>query len=592
VLVVATGLVYAPVRDHAFLQFDDQYYVTENPAVKAGLGADSLAWAFTSFHAENWHPLTWLSHMLDWELYGADPTGHHLTNVALHAASGAVLYLLLLSLTGGLGRSFFAAGLFLLHPLRVESVAWVAERKDVLSVFLGLLTIAAWTAHVRRPRPATLLLALALFAAALLAKPMLVTLPVLLLLLDFWPLGRLDSLRPAALWPRVREKLPFFALAVASSTVTLLAQSRNVSQAALVLRVENALVSYTRYLGKTLWPTDLVAFYPHPVAWPAAQVAGSIAVLVAVSVLAIRWRRSRPYLAFGWLWYLVALAPAIGVMQVGLQSMADRYTYLPHVGLLVAGVWGAHDALGRLRQRDAVLGGLGLALLVACALLTRAQLAHWKDTYALWSHALAVSPENYFANTELGAELVRRERYEEAIPYLLRALHEEPEFPTAHALLGDALIGIGASKEATYHLSIALVGGFVPDRTRASLVRAQARASHPGAALEAELREQLRSDPDQRLLQLRLARLLGRPDRPLVRRHEAAELVAQACAEEPCDEPWELETEALVRAGNGEVAKAAALLERARSLALADENPAYAEVLEHRLEGLRDSLGR
>jgi hypothetical protein len=369
-LAIATFALYARVRGFAFLHFDDNMYVTENPVVRQGLTGAGIAWAFTTLHFSNWHPLTWLSHMADVELFGLDAGAHHLVNVALHALNAAILFLVLSRMTGATGRSLLVAALFAAHPLHVESVAWVSERKDVLSTLLGLLALGAYARYAalagaaargrRSPLCAYALVAV-LFAASLLAKPMWVTFPFLLLLLDVWPLQRLagssverDPLPPPA--PRhpfgrlVVEKLPLLALSAVSSAVTVVAQERGGALRGfdldLGVRAANAAVAYVRYLGKALWPSSLLPQYAYPTGLPAWQVLGSALLLLAITGLALVGARRAPWLAVGWLWFAGMLVPVIGLVQVGAQSIADRYTYVPLVGLFVAVAWGG-TALAR-----------------------------------------------------------------------------------------------------------------------------------------------------------------------------------------------------------------------------------------------------
>src|ERR1051326_2205979 len=341
--------VYWPVARFNFVNYDDPEYVSENPHVQTGLSVVNVAWAFRTTFFENWHPLTWLSYLLDYQIFGLKPGAFHLVNLFFHGMNTLLLFAILNRITGARWPSAFVAVIFGLHPLHVESVAWVAERKDVLSVFFGLLTIWAYVRYTERPKAkgGPYLAALLFFALSLMAKPMLVTLPFILLLLDFWPLGRMvnrsaikDSLR------LVLEKGPFFALTGVSCVVTYLAQHQAVATVAglsMGKRLANAFVSYVRYVGKTFWPVDLAVFYPHPGQWPYWQVIGSVLVLGIITLLVFRVRRERPYLLVGWLWFLGTLVPVIGLVQVGWQSLADRYTYFPLIGLLIIIGWGAKD---------------------------------------------------------------------------------------------------------------------------------------------------------------------------------------------------------------------------------------------------------
>ncbi len=388
VLAAITFAVFGQTLNHEFVNFDDNDYVYENPVVAQGLTFRGIVWAFTHVHSANWHPLTWLSHMLDCQLYGLHPGGHHLTNVLLHIATVIVLFLVLRQMTGALWRSAFVAALFAIHPLRVESVAWVAERKDVLSGLFFMLTIGAYVRYARRPWSLARhgLVAL-LFAMGLMSKPMLVTLPVVLLLLDYWPLQRVE---PGKLSGLVLEKLPLFALSAASCAVTFLAQSQaiqSIGSFSLPLRLGNALAASMIYLGQIVYPAGLAAFYPYPLnGLPAWEVALAGLLLVGFSIVAWRERRKQPWLLMGWLWYLVMLLPVAGIIQVGVQAHADRYTYLPQIGVYMAVTWLAAEWGAKWRMGRAALGGLMsamLAVLMVCA---------WKQNRVLARQRNPVAP--------------------------------------------------------------------------------------------------------------------------------------------------------------------------------------------------------
>jgi tetratricopeptide (TPR) repeat protein len=471
-----TAFTFAPVARHEFVNFDDPQYVSENPEVLVGLSWHGLRWAFSSTHAGNWHPLTWLSHMLDVKLWGLRPGPHHVTSVLLHGASVLVLFSLFHRMTGALGRSAFVAGVFAVHPLHVESVAWVAERKDVLSTLLGLLALWAYLGYVRRPRPARYAATLGLFGLGLMAKPMLVTLPFVMLLLDVWPLRRVSlgggpasdvsasaSGATPSTWPRLlREKLPLFALALASSVVTFAVQQQAGAVKALETlplgrRAANALVAYATYIGKALWPSRLAAVYPYPASLPGWRVAGSALLLLAVSVLVIRAARSRPYLLVGWLFYLGTLVPVIGLVQVGGQPLADRYTYVPLIGLSIMAAWGVPELIiARWPPLRVVLQVATALVIAACALTARAQVGHWRDSVALWEHALDVTIGNYRAHNNLGQALAKRGRTSEAVGQYSEALRLKPDYAEAHANLGLALAEQGRVDDAIRHYSEAL----------------------------------------------------------------------------------------------------------------------------------------
>ena len=434
-LALVTLLVYLPVRHHAFVDYDDLDYVTENPMVQAGLTWSGFQWAFTTLDASNWHPLTWLSHTVDCQLFGLNAGGHHLVSVLFHATNAVLLLLLLWRLTGAFWQSAFIAALFAWHPLHVESVAWVAERKDVLSTFFGLLTLMAYVRYAQRRAKVDYLLALFFFACGLMSKPMLVTLPFVFLLLDYWPLrrvtgngwqvtgdkkpvGKLSTRNSSAsafgcgaTAPKrseggqlstILEKWPFFALAAASCVVTFVAQQRGEAVAPLEKyplssRIENAAVAYVKYLFNSVYPVNLAVIYPLPKEIPWVQVVGAMMVLAVISWVIWRARRQRPYLLTGWLWYLGMLVPVVGLVQVGLQSMADRYTYLPLIGVFIGVVFGLGDLAKKLRLKSTVLILVAVFVLAGCLFATARQLRFWRDGETLFERALAVTKDNPIA---------------------------------------------------------------------------------------------------------------------------------------------------------------------------------------------------
>jgi protein O-mannosyl-transferase len=474
-LVLLTVFAYWNVRNMQFLPLDDQGYVYDNPHVTGGLTAGALRWALTTGDQANWHPVTWLSHMLDVRLFGLDAGFHHLTSLAIHSLNTVLLFFLLLTMTGALGRSACVAALFAVHPLHVESVAWIAERKDVLSTLFWLLTTGAYVWYVRVPGRWRYAAVVCSFALGLMSKPMLVTLPFVLLLLDVWPLGR-ASWAPARAatadpgdrqaWVRVwlalvREKVPLFVLAAVSSGVTLLVQSRGGAVRSFDLlpigvRVGNALTSYVMYLVKTIWPSGLAVFYPYKTQIPLWQSCGAFVILAATTSLFIRARRRQPYLLVGWFWYLGTLVPVIGLVQVGTQSMADRYTYVPLIGVFVMVVWALCDAVARRVLLRVALPAVACASVIACTVATRAQVAYWQDAWTLWTRALAVTHDNEAAHIAVGAMLGMRGQNQEAIPHFEEALRINPGSAAAHRALGRALIGLGRFDAAVEALSVAV----------------------------------------------------------------------------------------------------------------------------------------
>ena len=474
-LVAVNVAVYAPVRNYGFIGFDDPEYVSQNSHVLRGLTWEGVRWAFSTGYFANWHPLTWLSHMLDVQVYGTYAGGHHITNVLLHITNTLLLFGLLHRMTGRLGRSAFVAGLFAVHPLHVESVAWVSERKDVLSTLFGMLTLWSYIGYVRRPRLGRYLVLLLFFAMGLMAKPMLVTLPFLLLLLDVWPLGRItlpadpsgslrwQSLRDqrSAVVRLVWEKLPLIGLAVASSMVTFVVQQRGGTVGGfgampLDFRMANALVSYIAYIAKMLWPAHLSVLYPYPETLPGWWVFGSMFVLIGVSVAVVRAAQRRPYLAVGWLWYLGTLVPVIGLVQVGNQAMADRYTYVPLIGLFLMVAWGIPDLLAPWPYRRIVLPTAAGIVICACAVAARSQVRHWESDTSLWARTLEVTTGNYVAHNNLGTALAGQGKIGEAMAHYAEALRFKPDYADAHNNLGTALAGQGKVGEAMAHYAEAL----------------------------------------------------------------------------------------------------------------------------------------
>jgi Flp pilus assembly protein TadD len=588
-LVLAIGFVYYPVAQHGFVSFDDRVFITENPHVKAGLTPDGLRWALTSTEQGTWHPLTWLSLMLDCQWFGLNAGPHHLMSVLLHAISTVLLFYVLVSMTGRRWPSAVVAALFALHPLHVESVAWASERKDTLSTVFWMLTLLAYVGYVRRPglvRYAAVFVALAL---GLMSKPMLVTLPFVLLLLDFWPLGRTPWAAPARVedpsqtrrggpwraerdrppWrtvPRlVLEKVPLFALVAAASAATYLTQN---SEGAMkfagrfppMFRYAGAAVAYVEYVRQTFWPTGLAYFYPfefHPL-WKGLAAAIALAVVTAL----VLWQlRRRPYLAVGWFWYVGTLIPVAGFIQIGSQARADRYTYVPLIGVFVAVVWGVADALAGWRHRAKILAPLAACAVVACAIVAWQQVQVWRDSAALFNHAIAVTENNALAHasrgymlfeekhyaeaeaeyreaarispgdsevrTQLARALAQQGRRAEAIVQLGEALRIEPDYGTAHGSLGTVLALDGQLAQAVVQYRIALRSEPNDPVWHNNLGEALARLGQTDEALT-EFHEAVRLRPDLSQAHNNMAMILagrGRLDEAMEQYHEAVRLV-------------------------------------------------------------------
>jgi tetratricopeptide (TPR) repeat protein len=431
---------------NGFVNLDDPSYASHNPHVENGLTWESVRWAWSNTESSNWHPLTWMSHLLDGQLYGLNPKGHHATSVLLHAANTVLLFLLLQRMTGARWRSFLVAALFGVHPLRVESVAWASERKDVLSAFFWLLTTWAYARYAKAfsfqlsAFRFFYALSLVFFVLGLLSKSMLVTLPFVLLLLDYWPLGRWGQTPARRL---LLEKVPFLILAAASSAVTFVVQQKSGSVTPadampVPLRLANAVVSYLRYLGKTAWPVDLCAMYPHPGHWPALTVTAAGLFLVIITALALWQWRAMPFLAVGWFWFLGTLVPVIGLVQIGRQALADRYSYIPSIGLFMALIWSLDKLTERWRNREAFAWAAGAASILVCIPLTVRQIGYWKDSKTLFSHALKVNQRDWIDTAYLATEFQRDGQLDEAI-----ALYEQSvQINPYHSEVRSKLAGI------------------------------------------------------------------------------------------------------------------------------------------------------
>ncbi len=453
-LAVATIVLYCPVRHHPFVNYDDGAYVTRNDHVKAGLNRQSIEWAMTSYDAANWHPVTWLSHIVDYQLFKDNAGAHHDVNLLLHVANVLVLFWVLYRSTGYAGRSAMVAALFALHPVNVESVAWIAERKNLLSMLFFLLTLGAWGCYARKPKTSRYLVVMAVFALGLMSKPQVVTLPFVLLLWDYWPLRRI-ALRASPLALRqnnrgeisgekriasgewrglLEEKIPLFAMSVAGAIMTMKAQASGGGfnpDYTLFQRLENAVVSYARYIGEALWPSHLALMYPHPGSSLKTWQAGlALLLLIVISVFVVRWREQR-YLSVGWLWFLGTLVPMIGLIQVGRQAMADRYAYLPLVGLFIMVTWGVADFAQERHLSGVPLWLPACVILLALSAVSYRQLSYWSDDVTLWTHTIQITNGNYAAENELADALDGLGKTQEAHQHFLRALAINPNYPPA-----------------------------------------------------------------------------------------------------------------------------------------------------------------
>lgn len=511
-LMVFTLALYNQANHFPFISYDDDRYVSENPHVRAGITWNTVTWALTSTDEANWHPLTWMSHALDCQLFGLNPGGHHLSNILLHTVNVVLLFLLLWRATRRLGPSFFVAALFALHPINVESVAWVAERKNVLSTMFFLLTLGAYGWYALKPGWKRYLAVAALFGAGLASKPMLITLPFIVLLLDYWPLGRIQgwsepsealTVKPVSAMTLMLEKIPLVALAIVSSVITLHAQKSAgavvTSQFSLGTRLQNAIYSYGMYVWKAVWPTGLAPLYPHSGHSLAMWKVGAAALfLLAASALALKLRR-RGYVLTGWLWFLGTLVPVIGVLQVGNQAMADRYAYIPLLGIFVLISWGVADFAETKKFGQIWVTVPALGVLVALSLVTYRQIGYWRSDLNLWTHTVQVTQHNYVAEDKLGVALVKAERADEAYPYFLRASQDEPSYPPARLNLGVYLYQHGRRPEAIEQYKLA--AGLASDaRVRATAYTNLGIANFDltdDAKAKANFEQALRSNPSQ-----------------------------------------------------------------------------------------------
>ena len=642
-LALATILAYWPATRNGFVNYDDDLYVTQNAVVQNGLTWPGVEWAFTKINVSNWHPLTWLSHMADCELFQLNAGGHHLNSVLIHAANTALLFVLLLWLTRALWPAVFIAALFAWHPLHVESVAWISERKDVLSLFFALLALLAYARYaklskVQDPKSKIYFAwSLLAFALSLMAKPMLVTLPFVLLLLDYWPLGRVAGCRlPVAGWePRnfqpatfnlqlLLEKWPFFLLTAAACVVTVIAQHAAamvpLHQVSLGLRLENVVTAYAGYLAKTFWPTQLSVFYPLPKQIPLGEAVWSAAILIAISIFAWRERWRRPYLLVGWLWYLGTLVPVIGLVQVGDQAMADRYTYFPLIGIFLAVTFLIKDFAERQRFSPRWLGTLAGVVLVACLLLTEKQLAYWRDSQTLFTHALAVTKDNALAHLNLGEAFQEQNDLAEALAeyqtvlrisptreeacnnigrmlndqgkpaaaleYCQAALQLNPKSPAQHNSVGIILTELGRDNEALRHFDEAIQwdASYAPAYFQKG--RLLLRQGNDLAAVK-NLNQALQIEPDNFQMLIYTARVLAADENSSARNGtQALAYASNAVRLAGSAQPVVLDTLAMALAECGRFAEATQIQQQAVTMVrTGGGQPVDATIMQQRLTG-------
>jgi Tfp pilus assembly protein PilF len=522
-LLLSVILVYCQVSHHQFINFDDEDYVYKNPYVMQGFSASSIYWSLTTMHSSNWHPLTWMSHILDVQLFGMNPAGHHLMNVAFHAANSILLFLVFCRLSGALWRSFVLAALFALHPLHVESVAWIAERKDVLSTFFGFLTIYFYSGYVKQRNFKSYLSVQISLVLSLLAKPMLVTLPIILLLIDYWPLerfikstGTCDLNNDSARLPFVRllqEKLPLFILVSISSIVTLYAQYMGGSvssfiESSLSQRIANALVVYIKYLGKTFWPIDLALVYDFPETLPLWQPIASGIILVLITLIAVMGRKQRPYLYIGWFWYLFTLVPVIGIVRIGAQAMADRYTYVPLVGIFIIVVWGFVDITSELINRSLIRIATAFIILLLCSIITWRQISLWTDNFTLYNHTLSITRNNWVIQNNIGVALFDAERLEEALYHFEEAIKINPYYIDGYLNMESCLSKMGRTDKSIVILRNAIELGVQEASIYTRLAHNLLKKEQTGAAIEL-LRKAININPSKIEIYCELGFLYG-----------------------------------------------------------------------------------
>jgi Tfp pilus assembly protein PilF len=574
-LCTLTFALYWQVRSYEFIALDDPAYVIENKHVQKGFNIKSIIWAFTSFHAGYWIPLTWLSLMLDFELYGLNPGGFHFTNLLLHLANTLLLLLVLKRMTGAVWKSAIVAALFSLHPLHVESVAWITERKDVLSTLFWLLSILAYLRYLETRKIGSYLLTCSAFALGLMAKPMLVTLPFLLLLLDYWPLHRFQAEQRHGSDPQAEseaaptrgkwfiprlllEKLPLFVLATAASLVTFYSQQswdwaavKTMYQFPLTSRFANALVSYVSYIGKMFWPANLAVLYPHPgSSIPPWQIVGAVLVLTCISIAVIRGAHRYPYLVVGWFWYLGTLVPVIGLVQAGDQAMADRFTYVPLIGLCIMVVWGVPDLVAKRRSLNRILPVTAVLLLSVLAVCSWFQLKHWRNSITLFEHTLKVTNDNYLIHNNLGSVLYKQGKTDKALRHYLKSLEIQPNSAEVHYNIGQILSLQGRLEEAIPHYVAAL--RVKPDFPEVLNNLAWTFATHRNVNLRNS--------------------------------HKAVELAEQACALTDYMNPNFLDTLAAAYARANRFPEAVQAAQKAVRIALGSGHPDLAREIENRLE--------
>jgi protein O-mannosyl-transferase len=597
-LVALTWAVFGQTLGHEFINYDDPAYVYENPHVREGLTIQGIVWAFTHSHGQNWHPLTSISHILDCQFYGLDAGGHHFTNVLLHTIAVILLFAVLREMTGALWRSLFVAAVFAVHPLRVESVAWVAERKDVLSGVFFMLILWAHVRYARKPAPSRYVTMSIFFALGLMSKPMLVTVPLVLLLIDYWPLGRFAQPSPVnaklwfsgwlnrqpTAWRLLLEKLPLFGLSAASCAVTLLVQSQLIGSTEalpLPLRINNAVVTYVIYIRDVFWPVRLAPFYPHPEnQLPVWEVAVAVVALFGITIAVFILRKTRPYLLTGWLWYLGMLVPVIGIIQVGWQARADRYTYLPQIGLSLALTWGVVDLSAGWAQGKRMLAGAATLVIAAIAWCAWTQTSYWRNNETLWTHTLAVTERNDVALNNLGIVFLARGLIDQALSRFQDAVTVRPDNAPAQGNLGKAFLQKGNLDEAMRHYQRLLQ--IEPDNLEAHNILGTAYFQEGKVEQAiAEWQRILATEPDNGNALSNLAWVMATyPDASIRNGAQAVDFAQRAVSISDQRSPIILRTLAAAYAENKRFPEAIETAQQAERLATAQGNVALAQELD------------
>ena len=591
-LGLGTVVIYAPVRHYAFVKLDDDDYITQNPHVIFGLTRGNVGWAFTHFRSSNWHPLTWLSHILDVQLWGLNAGGHHLTSVVFHALTAVLLFLVFTSMTEAPWQSAFVAAVFAWHPLHVESVAWISERKDVLSAFFWVLTMAAYVYYIRKPQLLRYALVMALFACGLMSKPMLVTLPLVLLLLDYWPLGRAGFAgNDVRKWFNlILEKAPLFALAALSALITLSTQLRSGAMRSSLefpwpARVSNAVVAYVDYLWHFIWPAKLAVFYPFPSSIPLWQSAGAGLLLAAITTATILLTKRHPYLSVGWLWYIGTLIPVIGLIKVGEQAMADRYTYLPLIGVSIMVGWGAPEILEKTQRPKFAAQILFAAIAFLLILATQRQLRYWHDSFTLFHRAISVTSDNWLAHNNLSNALLDQPGELEAAKHeALEALRIRPNYPQANLNLGVILLRQGDTPKAILYLEKAAAGQPSWSDAHFNLGAALMVAGKVNEAI-AQFYQTLRLDPDSVPALKALAWIRSTQSTANLRNaQEALTLARHAARLTRYRDPEVLDVLAAALAEAGDFAEATKIAGKARGLAVVARKDRLIPLIQDRIE--------